>query len=128
MNATAAKPFPYSRGALLALGLLAALIVVASLSGWNLPWIANDRTALVVLMVVSLAMCSQGIGRVAARRAWAHPLSILGYLLGAAILGIAAAALLGIPLPWVASVREAIRAVAVLGVVKLVLSTLHLGL
>jgi hypothetical protein len=107
------------------LGVLAALLVLATLTGRNVPFIASDRAALVVLLVLGMAMCARGIGRVAALGGWAHPLSILGYLVGILILAIAAASLIGKPLPLISTVRQAILAIAVLSVIKLLLSTLH---
>lgn len=107
------------------LGILAAALVFAVLTDRKVPLIASERAALIVLVVIGMAMCSNGIGRVAAAGAWAHPLSIIGYLLGAVILVVAGAAILGKPLPLVPDVHQAIIVVSALGVVKLVVSVLH---
>lgn len=107
------------------LGVLAALLVLATLTGRKIPLISSERAALIVLVVLGVAMCARGIGRVAAVGEWAHPLSILGYLVGALILVIAVALLAGKPLPWISTIRQAMLAVALLSAAKLVLSALH---
>lgn len=107
------------------LGVLAALLVLATLAGKKIPFISSDKAALIVLVVVGMAMCSRGIGRVAAQGEWGHPLTILGYLVGVLILVIAVALLAGIPLPLISTMRQAVLAVALLSAVKLVFSTLH---
>lgn len=120
-----AMPFMGNNLTSLVLGGLAVLLVLATLSGKKIPWISNERTALAVLVVLGMAMCTRGIGRVAATGAWAHPLSILGILLGGLILVIAILALAGKSLPLVSNARQAILAVSVLSVIKLGLSALH---
>lgn len=107
------------------LGLLAALLVFTVLTGRRVPLVSNERTALVVLLVIGMAMCMPGIGRVAASGQWAHPLSILGYLFGALILVIGVVAALGRPLPFIPDARNAMIAVSALTVVKLVISIVH---
>jgi uncharacterized membrane protein len=107
------------------LGILAAALVFAVLTGRKVPLISGERAALIVLVVIGMAMCANGIGRVAAAGAWAHPFSIVGYLLGALILVVAGAAILSRSLPLVPGVHQAIIAVSALGVLKLVVSILH---
>lgn len=108
------------------LGILAVLLIVAVLSGKQIPLISNDRLAIVALAVVGMAICSQaGIGRVSATGAWAHPLSILGYLLGAAILVIAGAALFDRLVPPLTSYRQAFMAVTAIAALKVVISFIH---
>jgi hypothetical protein len=107
------------------LGVLALLLVLATLTGKKLPLVSSDRAVLVVIVVLGMAMCTRGIGRVAALGDWTHPLSIVGMVVGVLILVIAAALFVGKPLPLIATLRTAILAVAVLGAAKLVFSTLH---
>lgn len=106
-------------------GFLAALLVLAVLTNRKLPLIGSDRAALAVLVVLGMVMCMNGIGRVAAAGAWAHPLAILGSLIGALILVIGVAGFFGWQLPLVASARQAIFAVSGLAILKLGLSFLH---
>jgi hypothetical protein len=107
------------------LGVLVALLVLATLTGRKIPFITSERAALIVLVVLGMAMCTRGIGRVAALGEWAHPLSILGILIGVLILVIAAALLFGKPLPLISTTRHAILAIALLSASKLGLSALH---
>jgi len=73
-----------------------------------------------------MAICAQGgIGRVAAAGQWMHPLSIAGYLLGAAILLLAAAVFFNISLPFIASPQQALVVVAALMAGKVFISVVH---
>ncbi len=85
----------------------------------------SDKTLLVVSTFVGMAICTTGIGQVAARGEWAHPLAIVGYVLGALILAIVGAAMFGINLPLVDSPRAALVAMIVLVIVKVVLTRFH---
>ncbi len=108
------------------LGLLALALIAAVLSGKQIPLISNERLAVVALALVGMAICSQaGIGRVAATGAWAHPLSILGYLLGASILVIAGAALFNKLVPPLISYHQAFLAVTAIAALKVVISFIH---
>jgi hypothetical protein len=73
-----------------------------------------------------MAFCSMGgIARVAANGEWLHPLSIVGYILGAVIIVIGIAALFGKHIPPLASYHQSFIAVAVIAAVKLVLTAIH---
>ena len=112
--------------AVIGLGILAALLVFAVLTGRKVPLLSNERAALLALLVIGMAMCTQGgIGPVAASGAWKHPLSILGYLLGAVIIVIGIAALFGKHIPPLASDYQSFAAVALLAAVKLALTAVH---
>jgi hypothetical protein len=107
----------------LALGLVIAGIVYATLTGKQLPLISSPRAALIALLIVGLAMCSFGIGQVGASGRWASPLAILGYLLGAAILVIILSAFTGWKLPMIAGETQAVVAVAILIAIKYLIGT-----
>lgn len=108
------------------LGILAALLIFAVLTGRKVPFLASDRIALLALVVIGMFICSQvGIGQVAARCIWWHPLSIAGYLLGAAIIVIGIAALFGRNIPPLTSYYQSFAAVTVIAVIKLVLTSIH---
>ena len=110
----------------IALGILAALLILMVLTGRKVPFLASDRAALLVLVVIGMLICSQaGIGRVAASGAWWHPFSIIGYLLGAAIVVIGIAALFGRNIPPLTNYYQSFAAVTVIAIVKLVLTTIH---
>lgn len=109
-----------------ALGLAAALLIFAVLTGRKIPLLNSDRAALLTLVLIGMTMCTlSGINRVAAAGAWTHPLSILGYLLGAAILVIGLAALFGKVVPPLSSYHQAFLVVALLAGAKVVLSLVH---
>lgn len=110
----------------IALGVLAALLIFMVLTGRKVPFLASDRAALLVLVVIGMLICSQaGIGRVSASGAWWHPFSIIGYLLGAAIVVIGIAALFGRNIPPLTSYYQSFTAVTVIAAAKLVLTTIH---
>jgi hypothetical protein len=112
--------------AVIALGIFAALLVFAVLTGRKLPLLSSDRSALLALVLIGLLMCSQGgIGRVSANHAWLHPFSIIGYVLGVAIIVIGMAALLGKNIHPLTSYYQSFTAVAVIAGIKLVLTTIH---
>jgi hypothetical protein len=108
------------------LGIFAALLVFAVLTGRKVPLLSSDRSALLALVVIGLLICSQGgIGRVSANGAWLHPFSIIGYVLGVAIIVIGIAALFGKNIPPLTSYYQSFTAVAVIAAIKLILTTIH---
>jgi hypothetical protein len=103
---------------IIVLGVLAAAVTFLAWRGTSLPLLSNPK--------ISLAICAQGgIGRVAAAGQWTHPLSIFGYLLGAAILLLAAAVFFDIALPFVASQQQALILIAALMAAKVFVSVVH---
>lgn len=93
-----------------------------------LTQIFSDRVILIAVTLVGMAICSMGIGQVAARGEWLHPFAIVAYLVGGAILALVIAALLNIPLPFLVDARAVLIAVIVLGLLKVVLTQLHRAL
>lgn len=103
----------------LALGLVCAGIVAATLAGKTLPLISSPRAALIALLVIGMAACAGGgIGQVAASGRWFSPLAIMGYLLGLAILIVVISVFAGWKLPLVETPSQAVVAVAGLMMVK----------
>jgi hypothetical protein len=112
--------------AVIFLGIFAALLVFAVLTGRKVPLLSSDRSALLALVVIGLLMCSQGgIGRVSATGAWLHPFSIIGYVLGVTIIAIGIAALFGKNIPPLTSYYQSFTAVVVIAAIKLALTTVH---
>ncbi len=110
----------------IALGFLAGLLVFMVLTGRKVPLLNSDRAALLVLVVIGMAICSQtGVGRVSASGEWLHPFSIVGYILGATIIVIGIAALFGKQIPPLTSYHQSFTSVVVIAAVKLVLTTIH---
>ena len=125
MNANpAANTFPSLTAHVL--GLLVVVVAVAVALGVKLPVITSHRAAIIALLVVGLVICPiGGIGRVAAANAWAHPISIVGYVLGALLLVMGAAYLLGRPLPLISGDRAYVFAFSGILLAKIILTQLH---
>ena len=125
MNANpAANTFPSLAAHVL--GLLVVVAAVAVVLGVKLPVIIGPRAAIIALLVVGLVVCTiGGIGRVAAANAWAHPISILGYLLAALIVVVGGAYLLGRPLPLISGDRAYVLTISGLMFAKIILTLLH---
>lgn len=103
----------------------AGFLVFAVLSGRKIPLVNSDRAALLVLIVLGMAMCTTGIGRVAESGSWTHPLAIAAYLVGGVILVVGVAALFGKVIPPLSGYRQSVLLVAILVPVKFILSNLH---
>jgi hypothetical protein len=111
---------------ILLLAVLAAVVAFLAWQGTSLPLLSNPKISLAIVLVLGMAICAQGgIGRVAATGRWTHPLAIVGYILGAAILLLAGAIFLGIRLPFVASPQQTVAVIAALMGAKVVLSVTH---
>lgn len=83
------------------------------------------RVALGVLGLVGMAMCTAGIGRVAAAGRWGDPLSIVAYMLGAGAIFIVVAGVVGWKLPLITTEWQAMLAVLVIIIAKFGLTALH---
>ncbi len=119
-------PAGNSNLAVIIMTVLAAVLVITVLSGRRLPLLSGDRAAIIVLVILGMAICSQvGIGRVSAIGAWSHPLAILGYILGGAILVIGGAALFGKLIPPLVDFHQAFTVVTVIALTKVVIATIH---
>jgi hypothetical protein len=121
---TTALPSPISLNVIL-LALLIAAIVFIAITGKKVPVLSNTRVATGLVLVLGMAMCTSGIGRVAAFQQWTHPLSILGYLIGIAILVVGLGTVFGWKLPFIQSDAQAMLIVAVLIGVKVVNTLVH---
>ena len=110
----------------IALGVLVAFLIFMALTGRRVPLLSSDRAILLAVVIIGMFICSQaGIGRVSAINAWWHPLSIVGYVLGAVIVLIGIAALFGKNIPPLSSYYQSIAVVAGIAVLKVILSTIH---
>jgi hypothetical protein len=110
----------------LILAALAAVIVFVPLRGSALPLLSNLKVNLAILLVLGMAICAQGgIGRVAAAGQWAHPLAILAYFIGAAILILAAAVFFNVKLPLITSQQQAFVFIVALMGAKIIDSVSH---
>jgi hypothetical protein len=110
----------------LILAALAAVVVLVTLRGSSLPLLSNLKVNLAILLVLGMAICAQGgIGRVAAAGQWGHPLAILAYFIGAAILVLAVAVFFNIKLPLITSQQQAFVIIVALMGAKIVDSVGH---
>lgn len=105
---------------LIVLGISEVGIVAATLANVQLPLIGNPRIALIALVVIGMAMCSMGMELT--KYGWGNPFNVIGTVLGVIMLIIGMAAIFGISLPLITSEREAMLALAVLMVIKVVIA------
>lgn len=120
MNTSASPATASSAFGTGALGVVLVLFILTVLFNIKLPFIKNDRVALIVLVVVGMAMCtSGGIGRSLDLYGWLHPITLIGTVLGILILAITALTLAGVRLPPITSDRAAFIAVAGTAITKI---------
>jgi hypothetical protein len=111
---------------ILVLALLAAAVVFIGATGKKVPVLSSVRVDILLLVLLGMAICTQaGIGRIAATGEWSHPQAIIGYLLGASILIIAASVFMGWKLPFIQSEQQALIAIAILAGLKIVNAVIH---
>jgi hypothetical protein len=108
------------------LALLAAAVVFIGATGKKVPILSNVRVDIILLVILGMSICTQaGIGRIAATGEWSHPLSIVGYILGGAILLITLAVFVGWKLPFIQNDQQALIAIAILAGLKIVNAVTH---
>jgi hypothetical protein len=111
---------------IIGLALLATAVVFIGVTGRKVPVLSNIRVDIVLLVIIGMAMCTQGgIGRVAATGEWSHPLAIVGYILGGLILFITLAVFVGWKLPYIQTDQQALIAIAILISLKVVNAVAH---
>jgi len=111
---------------ILLLALLFAGVVFIGSTGKRVPLLSNIRVDIILLVIIGMAMCTQGgIGRVAATGQWSHPLSIIGYILGGLILLITLPVFVGWKLPYIQTDQQALIAIAILAGLKVVNAVTH---
>ncbi len=108
-----------------ALLFLFAAVTVIAISGRRVPLLSNLKLDLVLLVVIGMAICMSGIGRVAGMNQWTHPLSILGILLGVLILVVTVSAFFGWKLPLIQNDTQSLITIALLVVLKIANSVVH---
>jgi len=118
------QPSVLNPGVFALLFLFTAVTVIA-ISGKRVPLLANLKVDLILLVVIGMAICMSGIGRVAAMNLWTNPLSILGVLLGVLILVVAASAFFGWKLPLIQSDTQSLIAIVLLVILKIANSLFH---
>ena len=111
---------------IIGLALLFAAITYIGVTGKKIPLLSNVRVDIILLVIIGMTICTQGgIGRIATTGQWAHPLSIIGYLLGGLILIITLAVFVGWKLPFIANDGQALLAIAILASLKVINAVTH---
>jgi hypothetical protein len=111
---------------ILILALLFGIVTFIGATGKKVPLLSSIRVDILLLVVIGMAICSQGgIGRVAAAGQWTHPLAIVGYILGGLILLVALSVFVGWKLPYIQSDQQALLAIAILAGLKVVNAFTH---
>src|ERR1051325_12157831 len=111
---------------IIGLALLAGIVLFIGATGKKVPVLSNPRVDILLLVIIGMTMCTQGgIGRVAATGQWAHPLSIIGYILGGLILLITLAVFVGWKLPYIQNDQQALIAIAILAGLKVLNAVTH---
>jgi len=122
---TISQPTVISPGIFI-LALLFAIVTFIGVTGKKVPLLSSIRLDIVFLVIIGMTICSQGgIGRVAAASQWAHPLAIVGYILGSLILIVALSVFAGWKLPFIQSDQRALLAIAILAGLKMVNAFIH---
>lgn len=112
--------------AIIGLALLFAAVTFIGVTGKKIPLLSNVRVDIILLVIIGMAMCTQGgIGRIAATGQWTHPQAIVGYLLGGLILFITLAVFVGWKLPYIQSDPQALLAIAILVGFKVINAVTH---
>ena len=108
------------------LAVVFAVVAFIGATGRIVPVLSNVRVDIVLLVIIGMSICAQGsIGRIAATGQWGHPQAIIGYILGAAILLVVAAAFVGWKLPFIQNDQQALTAIAVLTSLKVFNAVTH---
>lgn len=111
---------------ILGLALLFAVVAFIGVTGKKVPLLSNVRVDIVLLVLIGMAICTQGgIGRIAATGQWSHPQAILGYILGGSILLIMLAVFAGWKFPYIQSDQQALLVIALLASLKVVNAVTH---
>lgn len=111
---------------IIGLAILFAVVTFIGVTGKKIPLLSNVRVDIILLVIIGMAMCTQGgIGRVATTGQWSHPLSVIGYILGGLILIITLAVFVGWKLPFIANDQQALLAIAILASLKVLNAITH---
>ena len=108
---------------LILLVLMSAGVVAGTLTGIRLPFIHSDRSALFTLVILGMSMCALGMQTVT--YGWTNPFNLAGTILGALLLALAAAVLLGARVPYIGSDRSAIIVLTAVMAVKIMLAVMR---
>ena len=106
-------------------GALIGFLIVGNQLGWAFPIMNNPRTTLIALGFLGMALCAQGIGRIAEDHRWTHPISLLGMLMGAVILTLWFGRILNFSLPYARTDGQAVLTLGILMGAKFFLARVY---
>jgi hypothetical protein len=102
---------------------LTIAITLLTAAGVKLPILSTERAAFFALVIIGFVMCMiGGSGRVIGSYGIGHPVTIIGAVIGIAVLVLGASILFGFRLPLVADDRTALFFVAGLIIVKVAIN------
>ena len=104
--------------------LIVAIAVLAN-AQQRISLVSNLKVDLIIVLILGMMMCTTGIGRVAAVNQWLNPLSILGMLVGVAILLVLASSLFGFKLPLIPTDYRVLYLLVGLIGSKILISVIH---
>jgi len=114
---------PVTNPLLILLGLVSAGVVAAALTGTRLPLIGSDRSSLIALIILGMSMCA--LGMQTTDYGWLNPFNVVGIILGALALGLTAAVIAGVRVPYISGDRAAVIALALIMAAKVILAVLR---
>lgn len=121
MNAKVVESTVHTPGLMVA-GIAATLLIGAVLLGMKLPFIATDRAAFFLLVLLGFVMCALGPLSKVQPADWANPIFVAGILLGVAATLLAISQLIGFKLPFVSDAHAAFLLLAGIMGLKVVLA------
>ncbi len=105
--------------------LIGLIAVYSGFTGKKMWFITDTRTAVITLTAIGFIMCSLGQLAPFVTKATAHPLSILGYLLGTTALVIGVAQVFRFRLPVLHDPTAALTAICIVIVLKFIIARFH---
>lgn len=86
------------------------------------------KIVLITVLIVGMAMCTKGIGRIAANGEWTHPAAILGYVLGVIALVVAFAGIFHKKILFVTDEKQALVTLIAVIILKLIIGAVYAAL
>lgn len=121
---TMAQPSFFTPSFLVMLALVAAITFIG-VTGKKIPLLSNLKLDVVLVVVIGMAMCMPGIGRVAAAHAWTAPLALLSMLVGVLILVVALSVIVGFQIPLIRTPQTALLVIDGMIALKILISLVH---
>jgi len=110
----------YLFGALI--GVLVVILVLAQFTGSSIPFISGDIEAFYALAIIGFAMCSFGMYASGELYGWLDPIRILAIVIGVFNLVLVGSVFFQIELPFISNIETAFLLLAVLILVKFIIT------